>query len=101
MTVGDLNGDGKPEIVVVNVADGNFSVYGNNSTIGNLAFATRMPLVPASGGGVPYAAVIADIDGDGMADIATADAGAAPLPFSVTPERRAAPSHLPLRLNSV
>jgi hypothetical protein len=74
MTVGDINGDGKPEIVVANVADGNISVYGNNSTIGNLAFATRMPLVPASGGGVPYAAVIADIDGDGMPDIATANA---------------------------
>ena len=75
MTVGDINGDGKPEIVVANVADGNISVYGNNSTIGNLSFATRMNLAPASGGGVPYAAVIADIDGDGMPDIATADAG--------------------------
>ncbi len=75
MTVGDINGDGKPEIVVANVADGNISVYLNNSTIGNLVFAARMNLVPATGGGVPYAAVIADFDGDGMPDIATANAG--------------------------
>jgi FG-GAP-like repeat/IPT/TIG domain len=74
VTVGDCNGDGKPEIVVVNVADGNISVYGNNSTIGNLSFAARMQLTPATND-VAYAAVIADIDGDGMPDIATADAG--------------------------
>jgi hypothetical protein len=74
LTVGDLNGDGKPEIVVTNVADGNISVYANNSTIGNLAFAARMNLTPSSGD-VAYAPVIADIDGDGMPDIATADYG--------------------------
>jgi hypothetical protein len=74
MTVGDLNGDGKPEIVVANVADGNISVYLNNSTVGNLAFAARMNLT-SSANDVPYAVVIADIDGDGMADIATADPG--------------------------
>jgi hypothetical protein len=74
MTVGDLNNDGKPEIVVANVADGNISVYPNNSTIGNLAFAARMNLTPSSSD-VAYAVVIADIDGDGMPDIASAGAG--------------------------
>jgi len=74
LTLGDCNGDGKPEMIVVNIADGNISVYLNNSTPGNLAFAARIPLTPASSD-VAYAAVVADIDGDGMPDIATADAG--------------------------
>ena len=74
LTVGDCNGDGKPEIVEVNIADNTVSVYANNSTVGNLAFAARMNLTPGSSD-VPYAVVVSDIDGDGMADIATADAG--------------------------
>jgi hypothetical protein len=74
LTVGDCNGDGKPEIIVANVADNNISVYANNSTIGNLAFAARINLTPASSD-VAYAVAVSDIDGDGMADIVTADAG--------------------------
>jgi hypothetical protein len=74
LTVGDCNGDGKPEIIVANVADNTISVYANNSTVGNLAFAARMNLTPASSD-VAYAVAVSDIDGDGMAEIVTADAG--------------------------
>jgi hypothetical protein len=66
----DLDGDGKPEIVTGNQDDGNISVFKNNSSVGNIAFAPRVNFT--AGGGATTVA-IADIDGDGRPDIAVAN----------------------------
>jgi subtilase family serine protease len=66
----DLDGDGKPEIVTGNQNDNNISIYQNNSTIGNIAFAPR---VSFDSGNFATTVAIADVDGDGKPDIAVAN----------------------------
>ena len=76
VTIGDCNGDGKPEIVTCSVADNTVSVFANNSTPGTLNFSTAMPPLALPSGTLPYDVIIADLDGDGKPDLATANAGA-------------------------
>lgn len=64
--VGDLDGDGKPDIAVANYTDGQLSVYKNLSTPGTISVATRVTYsIPAFTSEVS----IADIDGDGKQDL--------------------------------
>ena len=71
-TIGDCNGDGKPEIVVANLADNTISIYPNTSTIGAISFSTKLDLhLPSAT--LPYAVAIGDFDGDGMPDLASSD----------------------------
>ncbi len=70
IAVGDLDGDGRPEIVVGNFGGTTISIFQNMSTIGNIAFAPRIDLTtPAS----PASVAIGDLDGDGKPDLAVAD----------------------------
>ncbi|MFN8487878.1 MAG: FG-GAP-like repeat-containing protein [Caldilineaceae bacterium] len=73
IAAGDLNGDGKPDLVVTNYgahAGGNtVSVLRNTSTVGNLAFATKVDFAVNNG---PIGIAIGDIDGDGKPDLAVA-----------------------------
>ena len=65
VTVGDLNLDGKPDIVVANSQDGTtLSVFMNN---GNGTFA---PPVNYTVGNYPRTVVVADFNGDGKPDLA-------------------------------
>lgn len=66
----DLNGDGKPEIIVGNQNDGNISIYENDSTIGNIEFAPRVNF-PSGSGATTIA--IGDVNGDGSPDVAVAN----------------------------
>jgi hypothetical protein len=73
MTAGDLTGDGKPEIVTANCNSDDISVYVNN---GDGTFQTAVyynGALNATGGTVadvyPEAVTIADVNGDGKADI--------------------------------
>jgi hypothetical protein len=68
----DLNGDGKPDLVVSNVGDGNVSVLLNTTTSGATTFGFTGQQTFATGM-APYSVAIADLDGDGRADIATAN----------------------------
>jgi N-acetylneuraminic acid mutarotase len=65
-TAGDLDGDGKPEIVTVNINANTISVLRNTSTVGNMSFA---PKIDFTTGNSPGYAVIRDLDGDGKPEI--------------------------------
>jgi hypothetical protein len=64
--IGDLNGDGKPDIVITNKVDETISVLLNN---GDGTFA---PQVVYNVGGVPASLAIADLNGDGNLDVVVA-----------------------------
>lgn len=71
VTAGDLNGDGKPEIVF-SVKDGNqLIILKNNSTAGNLAFS--LPPSLSLPGSLPKRVVIKDLDLDGKPDLTVSD----------------------------
>jgi VCBS repeat protein len=66
----DLNGDGKPDLAVVNGSEDTVSVLISN---GNGTFAAK---VDYPTGLNPYAVAAADLNGDGKPDLAVANAGA-------------------------
>ncbi|HEX9514402.1 MAG TPA: FG-GAP-like repeat-containing protein [Puia sp.] len=68
VVMGDLNGDGKPDMVIVNVGNNSVDVFGNISTPDTIAFAAPVNISFGSNslsGGV----AIGDLDGDGKPDI--------------------------------
>jgi FG-GAP-like repeat/IPT/TIG domain/Secretion system C-terminal sorting domain/FG-GAP repeat len=76
---GDLDGDGKPDLVVTNgVGGASISIYRNTSTGSTISFAPRVDL-PVVGG--PYGVTIGDLDGDGKPDIVVANNGANQVSF--------------------
>ena len=70
IAIGDLDGDGKPDLVVANLGSNNVSVYRNTAaggSIGNGSFAAKVDLAT---GNSPYSIAIGDLDGDGKSDLA-------------------------------
>jgi len=77
LTVGDVTGDGKPEIVTPNDSGNNLTVYVNN---GDGTFQTGVDYNPANTSGdnlgvaiTPDAVAIADVNGDGKADLVSSN----------------------------
>ena len=70
IAAGDVDGDGKPDIAITNYLDSSVSVYKNTSSGGVISFA---PALIISTGPTPERVVIYDLDGDGRADLATAN----------------------------
>ena len=68
--IGDLDGDGKPDLAVTNLTNNNVSLFLNTSTVGNINFA---PKVDFSSAALPISVGIGDIDGDGKPDIVIAN----------------------------
>jgi hypothetical protein len=68
LSIGDLDGDGKTDLAVVNETDNTVSIFRNTSTgPGNIGYAAKTDFTTGS---TPYQVSISDIDGDGKVDLA-------------------------------
>ena len=72
LSVADVNGDGKPDVLTANGNTGTVAVLLGTGTGG---FGTANTYF-ISGSGVPYAVAVADVNGDGKPDLLTANYGA-------------------------
>ena len=76
IAVRDLDGDGKPEIATANWGDSTVSVLRNIGSAGDISTNSFAPAVNFAVGPGPQTLAIADLDGDGAADVVTANINA-------------------------
>lgn len=76
LAVGDADGDGKPDLLTANTASNTISVLRNTATSGITAssFAGK---VDFNTGVYPLSLALGDLDGDGVSEVAAANAGSA------------------------
>ena len=70
VSIGDLDGDGKPDLAVVNAGVDSVSVFRNTSSAGSLTTDSFAPKVDLPVGDNPLSVAIGDLDGDGKPDLA-------------------------------
>ncbi|MBA3827334.1 MAG: VCBS repeat-containing protein [Taibaiella sp.] len=70
--IGDIDGDGKADVVVANYADGSIYIYRNTGVIDTIRFAAHLALTVGTN---PYRVALGDLDGDGKLDIAMSNSG--------------------------
>ena len=67
MAIGDVNGDGRPDLVTANYEPGDVSVLLGNGD------GTFRPQARFAAGSGPYSVAIGDVNGDGRPDLVTAN----------------------------
>ena len=73
IALGDMNGDGKIDIVVANAARSNVSIFRNTSSPGIINASSLSTSDSITTGFNPFSATIGDLDGDGYPDIIATD----------------------------
>lgn len=75
VALGDLDGDGKPDLAVTNYMSNTVSIFRNNSEPGAISTGSFDARVDFPVGSYPYRVAIGDIDGDGKPDLAVTNWG--------------------------
>ena len=73
LATGDVDGDGKPDVIVTNELDKSISVLRNTAATGSITAASFDPHVDFTTGNSSPSVILTDVDGDGKADLVTAN----------------------------
>ncbi len=74
--IGDINGDGMPDIVSSNLSNSTISILVNAATVGGaLSFNSAVTYTLPNSSSAPHRVAIGDINGDGKLDVVTANYG--------------------------
>lgn len=75
MAAGDADGDGKPDLITANTASNTVSILRNTAASGSITASSFVSKIDVGTGIYPLSVALGDLDGDGIADLASANAG--------------------------